>query len=481
MSLTQFFAVVRARWLVVALVFALIISAAIAYVVLAPRKYTASSSLVLNVQSVDPVAERSGGSLQVTSASYIATQVDVLISERVARRAVALMESSQDAQVRAALARRKAAKDIIDGNVAGVIQGGLLVIPSADSSALSVNLSDRDPVFAAVATNAIVRGYMDTTVDLRQEPAREFNSFFEARTKQAREDLEQAQSKLSEYQQRHGLLSTDERLDVENARLATLSNQLVEAEAALVEASTRSRQASGNSSESQESLSNPVVVAIKSELARQQAQLGELGARLGDSHPQVVQIKASIVQLERRMNDENRRITGSLASNKEGMSTRVNELRTALDMQRRHLLALKAKRDEAAVLERDVENARRAYDAISQKQNQTQIESQSVLTNVNILKAASVPNVPSSPKVLVVLTMGTIFATLAGLGVAWLLEILDRRMRTNDDIVVLLRQPLIGVMPASDGLRQISGVGSTAAKALLKRTRALPELRAPSR
>ena len=399
MSLTQFFAVVRARWLVVALVFALIISAAIAYVVTAPRKYTASSTLVLNVQSVDPVAERSGGgSLQVTSASYIATQVDVLISERVARRAEALMASSTDAQVRGALARRKAAKDVVDGNVLGIMQVGLLVIPSADSSALSVNLSDRDPVFAAAATNAIVRGYMDTTVDLRQEPAREFNAFFEARTKQAREELEQAQAKLSAYQQRHGLLSTDERLDVENARLATLSNQLVEAEAALVEASTRSRQAQGNSSESTESLANPVVVAIKSDLARQQAQLGELSARMGDSHPQVVQIKASIAQLERRMNDENRRITGSLASNKAGMGTRVSELRTALDVQRHHLLALKAKRDEAAVLERDVENARRAYDAISQKQNQTQIESQSVLTNVNILKAASVPTVPSSPE-----------------------------------------------------------------------------------
>lgn len=481
MSLNQFIAVIRARWMVVALVFSLIAGAAIAYVLLAPRKYTATASLVLNVHSADPVAERNGGSpYQQTSASYMATQVDVLMSERVARRALASLESNPDPQVQSVVARRKAARDIKDGDILSVLLTGLLVLPSPDSSALSVNLSDRDPEFAAAAANAIVRGYMDTSVDLRLEPAKEYSSFFSERTKQAREELENAQARLSEYQQRHGLLSTDEKLDVENGRLATLSNQLVEAEAALVDAANRARQAQSHAGETSESLSSGVVSAIKTELAQRQAQMGELTARLGEMHPQVVQLRSSIAQLERRMSEENRRISGSMESNKAVATGRVNELRTALDMQRRHLLALKARRDEAAVLERDVENARRSFDAISQKLNQTQIESQSSLTNVNILKAAAVPKAPSSPKVLAVLTLGSVFAAVAALGLAWLLEVFDRRMRTEDDVRVLLRQPMLGVMPGTDGLRQIAQGGASSARALLKRARALPELRAPS-
>jgi len=44
--------------------------------------------------------------------------------------------------------------------------------------------------------------------------------------------LENAQSKLSAFQQQHQIVTADERLDVENTRLTEISNELVAAQSA---------------------------------------------------------------------------------------------------------------------------------------------------------------------------------------------------------------------------------------------------------
>ncbi|NMV20996.1 chain length determinant protein EpsF, partial [Vibrio parahaemolyticus] len=87
--------------------------------------------------------------------------------------------------------------------------------------------------------NAFVQAYIETHLDLRADPAKRFSTFFDQRAKQLREQLEAAQNRLSEYQKQHGLIATDERLDIENARLNELSSQLVAIQALATESSSR--------------------------------------------------------------------------------------------------------------------------------------------------------------------------------------------------------------------------------------------------
>ena len=83
--------------------------------------------------------------------------------------------------------------------------------------------------------------YTDTTLDLRVEPAKLYNSFFDERAKALRDALEQAQSRLSAYQREKGIIVNDERLDVENARLSELSTQLVALQAVAEESANLTR------------------------------------------------------------------------------------------------------------------------------------------------------------------------------------------------------------------------------------------------
>jgi capsular exopolysaccharide synthesis family protein len=72
--------------------------------------------------------------------------------------------------------------------------------------------------------------------------------------------------------------------------------------------------------------------------------------------------------------------------------------------------------------------------------------------NVQVAQAATVPTSPSSPKVSRNTVLGAVLGLLLGLGIAFLLERFDRRIREPKDLEGIYGLPLLGVVPESVAL-----------------------------
>jgi len=86
--------------------------------------------------------------------------------------------------------------------------------------------------------------------------------------------------------------------------------------------------------------------------------------------------------------------------------------------------------------------------------------------NVEIAQAATPPTSPSSPKVSRNTVLGAVLGLLLGLGIAFLLERFDRRIREPKDLEKVYGLPLLGVVPESSALSR-SSRGAPAAGAAL--------------
>lgn len=451
MRLADIFVLLRARWRLAAVVWVVVVGLVAAVTFLKDPKYTASAAVVLDVKA-DPIA---GAALAgVTNNSYIGTQLGILRSDRVALRVVNAVGWDQDERRRQAWEDASQGVGDFNASLAAALLKDLEALPTRDSNVIAVSYTSKDPEFAAKVVNAWVQAYIATTLELRVDPARQYSGFFDTYGKQLREDLEKAQARLSSYQREHALVATDERADVENVRLMELSSQMVALQNLANESGGRQSQAASNPDRMPEVLANPVIASLTSELSRLEARQKELGARLGERHPEMIELQAKIAELRTGIATESKRVIGGIAVSNSVNQGRLAQARAAVDEQRNKVLHLKALRDEAGVLERDVENAKRAYDTVMARASQTNVESNATQTNVNVLKQAVAPLSPSEPRVVLNMAIGLVAATLLALAAALATEMRDRRLRTEQDVLRTLRLPVLGVMPERSGARR---------------------------
>lgn len=445
MTFTQLLKILRARWLLASCVLLAVVGLAATVNLLRKPQYTSTASVVLDVKSPDPIA---GVVLPgMTVNTYMGTQLGVMSSDRVALRALRSLKLDQDASLQQAWREATGGKGAFLAWLTDRTLNKLEVLPTRDSNIMTVAYTAPDPQLAAAMANAFVAAYIETTLELRVEPARQYSSFFDDRGKHLRDALEKAQAKLSAYQQKHDIVVTDQRFDVENVRLSELSTQLVLLQGVANDSGSRQREVDANSDRMQEVVTNPLLVSLSTELSRREGRLNELSERLGDRHPQVIEQRAAVAQARASLDSETQRVAGSVAVNNNVNQSRLLKLRAAVDEQRARVLSLKGQRDELTVLQRDVENAQRAYDMVLSRAAQSSVESQTTQTNVSVLKDAMPPARPSSPRVLLNLLVAVIAGSLLALVAATLRESFDRRVRSAADVTAGLRQPLLAVLP----------------------------------
>lgn len=445
MTPSKLISIILARWSLVLLVVVLTTLTALGVSLSMQPKYVAAASVLIDAKP-DPISALIYPGL--ASPSYMNTQVDVIASDRVALRVVKDLKLTDNPEVRQQWMNATGGNGSMEQWLANGLKGNMEVKPSKESNVLMVTYKSPQPDAAAAFANAFVRAYVGTTLELRVDPARQYAGYFEQQSKAALDKLEAAKTKLSAYEREHGILATDERMDIESARLSELSSQLVAVQSVTAESTSRQGAAARGSDNLPDVLANPVVSSLKGELSRSESRLQELSTRYGDAHPQVIEAKASVADLRAKMAAEIRRVTGAVGVTNTINRQREADIRASLDAQRQKVMKLKEARDEAAGLIREVDSAQRAYDSIAARLTQTNLESQSTQSNVTVLTEATAPMRPASPRV----GLNTALAFVAGLvlavGMALLLEMRDRKIRDADDVMALLQIPMLGVLPA---------------------------------
>jgi chain length determinant protein EpsF len=324
--------------------------------------------------------------------------------------------------------------------------------PARDSSVIRISCTGHDPEEAANLANAFARSYIETSLELKVEPARNQSLWFEEQIKTLRLAFEEAQKALSDYQQETGIISLDEKLDVESSRLAELSSQLVAAQEHTFETMARLRQATaasdkGRLAEAPEILNSPLIQDLKTELARAEARFAEISERLDTQHPQYQRTRAEIDSLRSQINKEMERARGSISNTASETKQREEKLKASLEQQKARVLEVKQQRDRLNLLKGTVERAQRAFDNTTQRADLIRLESQRSQTEIAVLNVAVPPLKHSKPRLLLNLVVAMLVGLILGIGAATLAELLDRPIRSPDDIVDSLELPMLAIFP----------------------------------
>lgn len=431
MSLLHYLASLWARRRLASLVLAVTLAAATGTAWLLPRVYTATSTLIIDTSRPDPLTGQAVGS--PPPASLLATQLDVLRSPLVAGAVVRALRLAEPPETRQRWLAATAGRGEIEPWLAQQLLKGLRVSPGRDSNLVQVEVDAASPELAASLANAFVQAYLATSAQLRAGAAQRQVEFFTTQARSLRDQVAQAQARLTAFQQAQGVVVSDERLDSELSRLAELSTRL-----AVQDDVPRPPDEPAPAS----------LASLRAELGRAEAQLRELGERLGAQHPQVLASRATAAALREQLAAENQRLGQWMGVSRARQQQQVASLRSALDSQRERVQTLRTRREAGLQLWRDLEDARRAHDVVQTRLSQATLESQATQGNAFSLSPAPLPLQASSPGRLTSAGLGLGFGLLLALAAVWLMELADPRLRDPVPTLAQLGLPLLGLLPA---------------------------------
>ncbi len=237
MNVNILLVIFRARMGLILFTLILTLVASVVFTMLQPSRYIARTSLVLNVAGATPF-EQGSMSAQLT-AGYLATQLDIISSQSVALRVVDNLDIENDERLKRTLLQDHDGVMAVRDRLASKLSGFLSVHPSRDSRVVELAFTFTDAEVAALMANAFADAYIETNLQLNMEPAARSAVWFDDQIKVFRKRLEEAQRRLTDYQQQQGIVMIDERLDTETNRLNELSKNYVDAQSQTYDVKSR--------------------------------------------------------------------------------------------------------------------------------------------------------------------------------------------------------------------------------------------------
>ena len=157
MGIAQLLAVLKARRRGLFVVWGGVVLLALVVSLALPRQYTASTEVLVEARGSDPLVVQPGHG--ATTPGFLATQADIMASERVGARAVAALKLGASPRWFERWQKASGGQGDLDRWIAGRLKKGVKVNPSHESNVLTVTVTADDPRFAADYANALAGSY----------------------------------------------------------------------------------------------------------------------------------------------------------------------------------------------------------------------------------------------------------------------------------------------------------------------------------
>ena len=456
LSFTQIGAMLRARRVFIFAVTAIaVVIAGIASLVL-PKTYVASANIYIDYRINDPINGRQFNPMQ--DESYLETQFDVIRSVQVAERVIESLRLQDTEDYRALVSKYGEQRAL--RLLAESIMQHVEVVPHKNSRVVEIQYSSHSPQMAKDITNAVVKSYIDLSLEMMNAPARARKDQYNAQLETLSRQIDDIQKKLTSYQQEFQIVDVDERADLESRQMSALSARILEVQMQRVEAQAKKHSVDGLMKQGNLSSDLPEVAgasnisSIKAALVALDAQLANVQSTLGPRHPKYIAIQEERQALLARLKRESSTAVESMQSVESRLAHQQKVMEEELANYQKKTFENKKHRDVISSYQRQLDSVQKIYNAAIQKFDELLMTSNVAISDATVMQWAEVPEKHAKPLLRNNLIFGLIGGLLFGLSLAFLLELLNRKVRCAEDLEREFDVPVI----AQIGFEEITSV-----------------------
>lgn len=447
LSLNQLVAMLSARKGLIALITCLTVGIAAALAILLPKIYTANAELYVEYRGSDPISGRQFSAMQ--DESYMATQIDILKSDDVARYVLESTGAMRYPEVQDDIQKRGEA--VVRSNLTKAVMLDLEVVPKRNSRVLELKFSSKTPEFARDALNAAIKGYMEINNRIHSAPAKSRQEQFSGQLTVLQQEIDRIQREMTAYQQENSILDADERLDTSSRQYNELATRMLTVQASQSEAATRKRSIQSLLASGVKAYDIPEIARLENvrdvrlKLLDVEGRLSEASGVLGVNHPKYKALLADKASLQEMLAKESANALRSVDLDERRLSDQSSRVTAEMKARQQQLLEMKKHRDVIASFQRQLASAQQVYTAAVARYDEILIQSNVTTQTTAVLQWAELPLRHAKPRLLNNVLLGIPGGVVLGLLCALLIELFVRRVRCVDDLRNSLPVPVLGV------------------------------------
>ena len=336
------------------------------------------------------------------------------------------------------------------------------VSPVPMTSLADIIVTHPDRVVAAKLANAHAETFVAMDVESKAASLSDAQSLFRQQLEEVKGKLETSRAKLTDYQREHGILSLPkDNTTITRESLQQLNQLLTVAQGERIVAEANYRSAQERSPEDlARSLPDGVLQKLRGDLLERRARYEGNLREYGPNHPDMATLRSRIQSLEERLSAAALQAREQLRAVFEVATAKEAELRTNFERLSHEASQEDRELIQLLILQRDVESNQQLYTTLLQQVKESDlIPGADHWKNVKLVDRAIVPTVASFPRTSRNLELGLLLGFLIGAVGCVVLERLDTRLHTPDQVMERLQLPTYGVVPDFRRLGPMAGYG----------------------
>lgn len=345
--------------------------------------------------------------------------------------------------------------------VAGILTNEkLTVVNDSRSYVIGIQVRAEDPVLAARIANTYADVYLDFNRQLKNDAVTRANEFLDQRLAPLKTKVRDAEREVANYRQQAGLIEDRtswtpgrERSTVLGQQLGQLNSQLVLATSARMQREVSLEQIRDAQAGRGSLYAIPEVVASPL-IQRLRTQQSEIGARLAalqqtrlDSNPAVMALRGEEREVRVRIDDEVRKIVGSIESEAAAARAREATLRQSLAELQTQVADQSKAEIRLRELEAEAEAARIVYTETLNRAEQNSNQRDGQQPDATRVSNATVPLGAAPPTKRQLLVLSFFASVLLGVIAALVRDRLETGFRTAEQVEAETGLPALGFIP----------------------------------
>lgn len=337
--------------------------------------------------------------------------------------------------------------------IAAKIREGIMVEPVLNSRVVAISHLSPNPEFSALVANAVVKAYLEETLDMKMESSRRTIAWMTKKAEEERHSLEGSEKKIQEFMRAQNLVTLENRVAVLPQQLSQVSTELIHAQTKRrgLEALYEKVRKVANDPRAAETIpaiaADPAVQMLQTQILKAEQTIMELSGKYGVKHPVMLKAEGDLSVLKRKRAQEIARAIQSIRNEYELAAAAEGNLSDQLNSNKYEALRANEKFIQYQALNRELETNRQLYDALLVKIKEQSITGENQPTvNFWVVEEARIPLRPETPRKAVNALLGLLVGLFGGIGLAFFTEYLDNTVKDPEEAEAALGAAVLGIV-----------------------------------